>query len=153
MRDVIHAFKYHNYRALSQRLASLMAGYFEQSKIPGEVLVPVPLHNRRLRERGYNQSGLLAHELGKRLGIPVAEDALRRIKDSSPQVRAVSAEARRQNVEGAFVCERTDAVKERGVIVVDDVCTSGATLDACARALKIAGARSVWGLTFARECE
>ena len=116
----------------------------------GEVLVPVPLHSRRLRERGYNQSTLLARELGKLVVLPVIDNSLCRIKDSLPQARTTAIEERRDNVKGAFAC-RDEALKARNVILIDDVCTSGATLEACALALKAGGAIPVWGLTLARE--
>ena len=118
--------------------------------MPGETLVGVPLHPRRLRERGYNQSGLLAGELSKRIGMPVIEDCLVRVKEAQPQVRAADVEERRRNVVDAFVC-RDERVKGKRIILIDDVCTSGATLDSCAAALKNNGAASVWGLTLARE--
>lgn len=151
VRDAVHALKYRNFRALSQPMGTLMADYLRSICIPGDVLVPVPLHFHRLKERGYNQSELLVHELGKIVGLSVLDNVLYRVKDSSPQVRAVSAVERYQNVEGAFICKSSDKIAGKAVIVIDDVCTSGATLEACANALKAAGATSVWGLTFARE--
>ena len=101
------------------------------------------------RERGYNQSALLAKELSKRTGLPINEGPLIRIKDSPPQVRAASREQRRENVSGSFQC--TDDMTGRKLILVDDVATTGSTLSACAAALKAAGAASVWALVLARE--
>jgi ComF family protein len=117
--------------------------------MPGEALVPVPLHPVRLRERGYNQCQLLSKELGKLVGLPVMVDCISRKRYTSPQARAASASQRRDNVMAAFTC--TGDLRYKKVIIVDDVATSGATLDACAAALKAAGAGSVWGLTLARE--
>lgn len=151
VRRAVYELKYHNHRALAERLGELMTDYLCQSQIPGETLVPVPLHRRRLRERGYNQSSLLARELAITTGLPVVEDVLHRVKDSLPQVKTTSIEERYRNVKDAFVCRDGRGIKGKSVIVVDDVCTSGATLEACAVALKSAGAKSVWGLTFARE--
>jgi len=128
----------------------LMAGYLQDTPVHGEVLVPVPLHSRRLRERGYNQSGLLARELGKLMGLSVIDDSLSRVKDSLPQARTTAIEERRNNVKEAFAC-RDEKLKARNVILIDDVCTSGATLETCAAALKVGGAISVWGFTLARE--
>jgi len=150
VRKSIYALKYHNLKAISPTLCQLLVEYFEANPLPVHVLVPVPLHPRRLRERGYNQSGLLACGLGKLVGLPVSEDCLTRSKDSQPQARTVSAEDRRSNVVEAFYC-RDRMLEGKQVVLVDDVCTSGATLDACAMALKHAGAVSVWGLTLARE--
>jgi ComF family protein len=139
-------------RAISTRLAELLADYLKENPlpVPGEALVGVPLHPRRLRERGYNQSSLLAKELGKHIGLPVIEGCLIRVKQAEPQVRAADVEERRRNVADAFVC-RDEMVKGKGIILIDDVCTSGATLESCAAALKNKGATSVWGLTLAME--
>jgi competence protein ComFC len=150
VRKSIHDLKYRNLKAISPCLAELLADYLEENPLPGEALVSVPLHSRRLRERGYNQSGLLAGELGKRIGLPVMEDCLIRVKQAQPQVRAVDVEERRRNVADAFVC-RDKRVSGKQIILIDDVCTSGATLESCAAALRNSGATSVWGLTFARE--
>jgi ComF family protein len=103
-----------------------------------------------LRERGYNQSSLFARELSRRIDLPVIEDCLIRVKQAQPQVRAVDVEERRRNVADAFIC-RDEKVSGRQIILIDDVCTSGATLESCAATLKSKGATSVWGLTLARE--
>ena len=150
IRKAIHQLKYRNLKAISPCLAELLADYLRSNPLPGEALICVPLHPRRLRERGYNQSNLLARELGERIDLPVIEDCLIRVKQAQPQVRAVDVEERRRNVADAFVC-RDERVSGRQIILVDDVCTSGATLESCAVALKSKGATSVWGLTLARE--
>jgi ComF family protein len=150
MRQAIHQLKYRNLRALAGLLASLLNEYLLANPVPGEVLVPVPLHPKRLRERGYNQSQLLAKELGRLSGLPVVDDCLTRQRHSLPQARTSSLAERRGNVADAFAC-RHQRLESKSVIIIDDVATSGATLDACARALKAAGAASVWGLVLARE--
>jgi ComF family protein len=150
IRKAIHELKYRNLKAISPCLAELLADYLRSNPLPGETLVCVPLHPRRLRERGYNQSGLLARELGGRIDLPVIEDCLIRVKQAQPQVRAVDVEERRRNVADAFIC-RDEKVSGKQIILIDDVCTSGATLESCAAALKNKGATSVWGLTLARE--
>ena len=150
IRNAIHQLKYHNLKAISPCLAELLAGYLQSNPLPGEALVPVPLHPQRLKERGYNQSGLLAQELGKLTNLPVIEDCLIRVKQALPQVRTSNREERQKNVANAFAC-RDDRVNDKGIILIDDVCTSGATLESCAAALKSKGAISVWGLTLARE--
>ncbi|MGQ9545762.1 MAG: ComF family protein [Dehalococcoidia bacterium] len=150
IRQAVHELKYRNLKAIAPCLGELLADYLKANPLPGEALVPVPLHPRRLRERGYNQSSLLARELARRIDLPLIEDCLLRIKRAQPQARAANLEERRTNVADAFIC-RDDRVASKRIIVVDDVCTSGATLESCALALKSRGATSVWGLTLARE--
>jgi len=149
----VHRLKYRGWRAAAPVLGGLLAGYLEHHHFPaqptGQVLVPVPLHPRRLRSRGYNQSHLLAKEAGKLLDLPVREDLLKRAKDSSPQVEARSREQRRANVAGSF--EADAGAEGLSILLVDDVATTGSTLMACAAALKDAGATSVWGLVLARD--
>jgi len=150
MRQAIHQLKYHNLKAISSCLAELLADYLQLSPLPGEAIVPVPLHPRRLKERGYNQSDLLARELGKLINLPVNQDSLIRIREARPQVKASNVKERRRNVANAFICQ-DEKVGGKQIILVDDVCTSGATLESCALALKNKGAITVWGLTLARE--
>lgn len=149
VREMVHDLKYRNLRATAPHTGRLLAEFAEAAAMPADVLVPVPLHGRRLRERGYNQSELLAREVGKRLGLPVAPGLLRRTRPTPPQVSMASHEERTRNVQGAFQCPG-DASGLR-VLLVDDVCTTGSTLSACAWALKGAGAASAWGLVLARE--
>ena len=150
IRQAIHQLKYKNLRALTEPLAKFLNDYLTTNPIPGETLVPVPLHRKRLRERGYNQSSLLAQGLGKLTSLPVVDDCLIRQRHALPQARTQTVEERRSNVADAFTC-RDHGLKDKQVLLIDDVATSGATLDACAVALKAAGATSVWGLTLARE--
>jgi len=150
IRQAIHQLKYRNLRALAQPLAKLLKDYLITNATPGEVLVPVPLHQKRLKERGYNQSQLLARELGKLVNLPVVDDYLIRQRYAIPQARTSSVEERRSNVANAFIC-RNHRLQDKQVLLIDDVATSGATLNACASALKTAGATSVWGLVLATE--
>ena len=150
MRQAIYQLKYRNLRALAVPLAKLLQDYLTTSHVPGEALVPVPLHQKRLRQRGYNQSHLLAQELGKLINLPVVDDCLIRLRHAPPQARTSTVNERRSNVANAFTC-RNHRLQDKQVLLVDDVSTSGATLDACAAALKAAGASSVWGLALARE--
>jgi len=149
IRQAVHSLKYHQVRAAAAQLGQLLADYLVGHPVPGRVLVPVPLHPRRLRSRGYNQSALLAWEVSKLTGLPVREDLLARVKDAPPQVGLASVEERRRNVAGVFQC--FGDVQDQAVLLVDDVVTTGSTMSACATALKSAGAASVWGLALARE--
>jgi len=150
MRQAIHQLKYKNLRALVTPMTKLLHDYLTANPLPGDVLVPVPLHPRRLRERGHNQSGLLAQELSRLAGLPVIEDCLARKQHTPPQARTTTVEERRSNVANAFTCVN-DKLNGKQVLLIDDVSTSGATLSACATELKAGGAVSVWGLTLARE--
>lgn len=150
IRQAVHELKYRNLRAIAGCLAELLFGYLQANPVPGEVLVPVPLHTKRLRNRGYNQSSLIVKELSKLAALPVVEGCLVRVKDSLPQARTETADQRRRNVVDAFACA-DQRFRGKRIVLIDDVCTSGATLEACATALKSTGALSVWGLTLARE--
>lgn len=150
IREAIHSLKYKNVRALSGPLAELLADCIQGEPIKPDVVVPVPLHRKRVRERGYNQSELIVRNLAKLLGVPAATDYMRRDRNTAPQARSASAEERKANVAGAFSC-KPGFVTGKSILIVDDVTTTGATLEACALELKRAGATSVWGLTVARE--
>jgi len=126
-----------------------MSQYLLQNHLPVDVVVPVPLHPHRLRERGYNQATLLAKEVEKALGLPLLEDALLRVRSTIPQV-GLTARERRDNVRGAFHCADGN-LKGQRILLVDDVCTTGATLEACSLALRQEGVGVVWGLVLARE--
>ena len=116
-----------------------------------DVIVPVPLHYTRLASRGFNQSAWLADAVSRRTGVPVSVDALKRTR-RTPTQGGLSAKARRRNMAGAFAPhpKRTGHVQGKRVLLVDDVLTTGATLSACTRALKRAGARHVDVLVLAR---
>lgn len=150
VRRAIIQLKYENVKALAAPLAQLMWEYMEAQHLPVDLLMPVPLHPRRMRHRGYNQSELLARELGRLASLPVVDGSIVRKRNTAPQAKTASVEDRRRNVSDAFAC-RDKRGAGRRIAVIDDVCTSGATLKACATALKSAGAASVWGLTLARE--
>ena len=150
IREAVHQFKYKNLRILARPLAELMCEYLESHRLPADVVVPVPLHPKRLRERGYNQSELLARELGKLVKLPVIAGELVRRRYTLPQARTASVAEREANMVDAFAC-LGNSMEGRQVMIIDDVSTSAATLDSCAAALKSAGAASVWGLVLARE--
>lgn len=117
-----------------------------------ECLVPVPLHFLKRHSRGFNQSELLAKRLSPLVGLPLEERALVRNRWTRAQA-GLGKEKRKGNVEDAFAVKRPECVRGRHVLLVDDVCTTGATLEACAQALKNAGAKNVNALTLARDVE
>jgi len=148
-RDAVHALKYNNLKSLAKPLAQLMAEYLESNPLPADILLAIPMHSKRMRKRGYNQAHLLAEELGRLMQLPVSRGTLIRTTDTPSQV-SLGAEERRKNVAGAFHC-KNQAFADKRMLLIDDVCTTGATLNACAITLKEAGAASVWGLTLSRE--
>ena len=148
LRTAIHRLKYSDQSRLAEPLADMLAGWWRDNPLPTELLIPIPLHPRRERERGYNQAALLARRLGPAIGMPIDETLLTRIRNTRPQVGLGNAE-RQENVAGAFVCAE-GVLAGRSVLLLDDVTTTGATLEAGAYALRAGGAREVWGLTVAR---
>ena len=140
VRDAIHRFKY-------QRATYLARFFADEILIPAEwsidCLVPVPLHNKKLRERGYNQSERLAKYIGQRIGKPLRADMLVRTRNTASQT-LLDADARRKNVRGAF--DVASDCKDLSIVLIDDVTTTGATLSECAHILKIAGAKRVYAL-------
>jgi len=143
----VQRLKYDRRRAIAGVLGALMAARYPFA--PDAVLVPVPLHARRLRARGFNQAELLAVEVARRRGLAVAPTALARPRATTAQP-GLGAAARRQNLHDAFRVVRPDAFEGRDVVLVDDVLTTGATADACARVLRAAGAVRVAVFTLGR---
>ena len=148
LRRLIHLLKYDRMVPLAAHLADRMVGVAEVLA-PADVMVPVPLYRLRSWRRGFNQAHALARELSRRSGIQLAPRLLTRVRSTRPQAGLSHAE-RRRNVDGAFAVRRKAAVRGKRVILVDDVMTTGATLGACAKVLKAAGAEWVAALTVAR---
>lgn len=151
--SLVHAFKFRGLRAAA-RTAGVWMGLelprFSELGSP-DALVPVPLHPRRRRERGYNQAKLIAEGLSEAAQAPV-EEVLLRVRETRP-LWALSRDDRREALRGAFVCPEPSRVAGRSFWIVDDVCTSGASLEGCAEALLAAGADSVTGYVFARQAQ
>lgn len=147
LRDAIHELKYNNGRSLARPLGVRMAAAWRQGNLAADVIIPVPLHTARQAERGYNQAALLARIVSQEVGVPIGETALVRAKATQQQALLKAVE-RRENVRDAFAC-RGD-VRGKHVVLVDDVCTTGSTLEACAAALRASGAASVCAFTLAR---
>ncbi|HYT83618.1 MAG TPA: phosphoribosyltransferase family protein [Gemmatimonadales bacterium] len=156
-REAVHALKYRGLPRIADDLAAVMARPAPAGDEPS-VLVPIPLAARRLRQRGYNQSEWLAAALGRRWQLPVRSDLLSRVRETATQT-ALTPETRLANVAGAFATRNAEVgtrnssafrVPTSGLILVDDVFTTGATLAEAARALEQAGAQRVYGVTFGR---
>jgi ComF family protein len=144
----LHQIKYKKNIALGERLAESLCSLFEAQDWPIEIVVPVPLGIARFKERGYNQAALIARPLSLAFDLHYAPHALQRTRETHSQV-GLNLSQRKMNVKDAFKA-RPDVVSRRNVLLIDDVATSSATLDACAAALKQDGAARVYCLTLAR---
>lgn len=143
---MIYALKFGKKKYMAQTLGALMADTFINESMEGEIIVFVPMTSEEEKKRGFNQSELLAQDVGKRLDIPVLP-ALVKIKDTKAQ-KELQGKDRAKNLEGAFACV-FEQVKNRKILLVDDIFTTGATANECSKVLLRAGARSVSVLTSA----
>jgi len=157
IKKLISQFKYKPFiKDLSKTLASLIITHFYLSnKIDflvseKSILVPVPLDRKKLKLRGFNQSEEITKELSLLLKIPLVNNALIKIKNTQPQIE-LSKEERKENIRGAFLCRDAEQVRGKKIFLIDDVFTTGATMEECAKVLKSAGARQVWAIAVARE--
>jgi ComF family protein len=150
-RTLVHALKYQDRTDLAPAMGRWMARAGRELLTEADALVPVPLHWRRGWRRRYNQSGALARVIERQTGVRLASEALRRVRPTEQQI-GLSRAQRATNVQGAFkvAADRKAEIQGRRVVLIDDVLTSGATVDACARALLRAKASSVDVLVFAR---
>jgi ComF family protein len=151
LKEAIHRFKYGGAFPLVRVFGDLLQPTLQtlSQDYPVDVMIPVPLHIRRLRERGFNQALLLVKELSMRTGIPYEERALKKVKETPVQI-ALKKRERRKNLKGAFQVKDHEAIQGKAVLLVDDVYTTGATVNECSRALLQAGAGRVAVLTVAR---
>ncbi len=148
---IIHELKYNRMLSLGKRIGHDLGELLSQSNeyIRADLIAPIPLHKVRLRERGYNQSLVIAKAMGKVMQIPVLCGIVARCRNTQSQAKLNAAE-REQNMSGAFRVPDSDQVAGRTILLVDDVCTTGATLNGCAGALRSAGAVSIMAVTAAR---
>ncbi|MGA2191867.1 MAG: ComF family protein [Nitrospirota bacterium] len=149
IKEAIHLYKYRQFRSLKGYLGGFIEEGAQKFFPDATVAVPVPLHKRRLRHRGFNQSLFLAERVARSLGIKLSLDGLERIRYTKPQVE-LKPEDREKNVRGAFEVSRPEDFKAERVLLVDDVYTTGATVRECARVLTALGAEAVYILTVAR---
>jgi ComF family protein len=147
--NLVHQLKYYDRRSLAPALGRPMAGLMmsDATLKRAELIVPIPLHPARFRERGYNQSQLLAEQVSQLTRVPW-NDALKRVRNTRDQVN-LKDEARRKNLEGAFALRPEASVRNQKVLLIDDVATTGATLNSAAKALILAGATEVVALVVA----
>ncbi len=151
VRDALHALKYRGERRLARPLGEALAARWARAGKGGDILVPVPVHPSRRRERGFDQAEDLARACARVSGMPMMT-ALARVHRTTAQ-HALGRASRAANMGGAFAVgpRHVGHVRDRWVVLVDDVTTTGATLAECAAALQVAGVRAVSALTVARE--
>jgi ComF family protein len=151
LKEAIHTFKYGGVFSLVRLFGDLLQPTLQtlSRDYPVDLMIPVPLYIRRLRERGFNQALLLVKELNRRIGIAYEGRVLKKIKDTPVQISLKKRE-RKKNLTGAFQVKDTEAIQGKSVVLVDDVYTTGATVNECSRALLKAGAERVAVLTVAR---
>jgi ComF family protein len=150
LREAIQAFKYKRRSCLGSELGELMISSY-QKHFPGitiDTLVPVPLHRRQSTKRQYNQAEVLAGNLGRAAGLPVFPKILARTRETRPQF-ALNKQERAENIRNAFQVKDRTRLPGARVLVIDDICTTGSTINECARVLKQAGAAEVHGLVLA----
>ena len=140
--------KYGGLFALAKPLAQIMAGAWPEWEHKPDAILPIPLHRRRQRRRGFNQSALLAVHLGRQLDIPVNQQAMKRVRHTNPQT-GLSPKDRLENVRGAFLAD-SRLVDNKQILLIDDVYTTGATMSAAAGALLASGAAGVSAFCLAR---
>lgn len=145
LRKAINLLKYHNVKRLSRPLSDILLG-IEMPRV--DAVLPVPLYKKRLRQRGFNQSALIAKYSAKRPGQILVLDSLIKIRDTKPQV-GLSSNERLKNMKNAFGIQNKKAVEGKDILLIDDVSTTGATIRECSKVLKKAGAGSIHVLTLA----
>ncbi len=152
LKECIHLFKYYREKKLSRPLGKLLIDYLvkNQEFIRGiDLITPVPLHKNDLKRRGFNQSILLSKTIGNYFSIPVKEEILIKKKLTSSQVN-LSKKEREKNILRAFSVERTEEIRDKNILILDDIFTTGSTVEECARELKKAKAKNIFILTLAR---
>lgn len=177
LRQVIYEYKYRFVRELAEPLGKIMIDFLVQNHLITKIapdgsgqqthqpknwptnqliLLPVPLHKRRLTWRGFNQAQFIAKQLANKLRITLQDDLLLRPRHTSPQMEIKDKKARVENIADAFTvnpafdAKRNNPIKNKIVLLIDDICTTGATLEECARALKALRPKEIWGLVLAR---
>ncbi|MEW6408425.1 MAG: double zinc ribbon domain-containing protein [Patescibacteria group bacterium] len=157
LRSAIHTFKYRFAEDLTLPLAEILASVLLENKIflnlldsRNTVIAPVPLHKKRYLWRGFNQAELLGREVGKKFDLPILNNFIARTKNTAPQTKLNNILERKENVLGAFSCLRPDLVTRKNVILIDDVVTTCATLEECAKVMRPGRPRQIWGLVLAK---
>ena len=158
IKELIKKFKYEPFaKEISNTLAVLILDHFlligkePQKDFADFLVIPVPLNKKRERWRGFNQATEIGKRLSKYLNIPFESNVLIKTKNTKPQVELSQREKREENIKGAFLVKSGEILKKRKILLVDDVYTTGSTMEECAGVLKKAGAKEIWGVVVARE--
>lgn len=151
LKKLIHQLKFGRQPGVMKEIAPFLADYFgrKEDSWEGFYVVPVPLYFRRMKERTFDQSFLIAREVAKALSLPLANGLLRRVRDTDSQAKKTKVE-RAKNIKGAFAVDRPDRAQGMNILLVDDVMTTGATVNEAAKMLKRAGAGQIHVFTLAR---
>lgn len=152
VKDIMHQLKYRRWTSLVQIIRPILNNYLKNMALSAEgyIIVPIPLHLERQRERGFNQAELIGSIISETLEIPMRTDLLTRVKKTKAQAELKNYKDRSSNVAGAFNAESPERLSGKNVILVDDVYTSGATMNDAVRALRAAGAKKIIAFAFAK---
>ena len=153
VRELIHALKFKYVKKAHEPLATLLASYIQSLPLPelqDSIVIPIPLSRARERDRGFNQTHMIAQVIAHHLNIPLAPRVLTRTKNTTAQTNLRTTNERRENMRAAFSLSGPDFIQGKTIILIDDVRTSGATLTEAASVLKQAGAKKIFGFVVAR---
>lgn len=150
IKKLIYRFKYSSHTYLARIMGAMMGQKLRGEGINVDLIIPVPLHKKREKDRGFNQSVLLARYIKKEINVPLNINTLLRVKNTKVMHRLTKKE-RRDNVEDAFKVVENGVIEDKDILLIDDIFTTGATVNACSQLLKNSGAKSVTILTFARD--
>lgn len=157
LQALIYTYKYRHGSTLHGNLSQMLEGWLAANHLdelfkttPHLIMIPIPLHKERLRERGFNQAEFFARDIANAFNLPYTSSCLVRVKQTPSQLIAHTKEAREKNMEGAFAVKNKEKIAGKRVVLIDDVYTTGATMKHAALALRQAGAAEVWGITVAK---
>lgn len=150
IKDLIYKFKYSNHTYLARTMGAMMADKLRQEGIKIDIIIPIPLYKGKEKERGFNQARLLGKYIGRDLNVPLNIDTLLRIKNTKV-MHNLSKSQRQENVRDAFKVVENGVIVNKDILLVDDIFTTGATVNICSKLLMEAGAKSVTVLTFAKD--
>jgi len=153
VKKTVNQFKYAYIKELAKPLSSLIVAHLinlnQVESFLSFILIPIPLHKKKLKQRGFNQAEEIGKELSKNLEAPILNNVLIKTKQTSAQVE-LKKEEREKNIKGAFFCQKPELVRDKKILLVDDIFTTGSTMEECALTLKRAGAKEIWGIVVAR---